>query len=81
MNIDIFEKIKEKAESKKNGVYSFKKHFYLVINKRIAGYSDYFGNVCECAYGFNVSKGKAKDRFEARDTLKKYLKQITCSNL
>jgi len=79
MHIDIYKTIKEKASIKKNGVYSYRKYFYLVVDEKLAGYSDYYGNICECAYGFNVSKGKANDRFEARDILKKYLKQITCS--
>ena len=77
LTIEEHKIISEKAKTKNNGVYTYNKNFYLVVNKRLAAYCDYFGNVCEVAYGFNVSKGKAKDRFEGRDVLKKYLKQLT----
>ena len=76
IHMDIYNLMREKAKTKRNGVYALKGNFYLVVDKQLAGYTDYFGNVCECAYGFSVSKGKAKDRFEARDILKGYLKQL-----
>ena len=77
MNIEIHIALIEKSKTKKNGVYSYKNNFYMVKDRRLAGYCDYFGNVFECVYGFNVSKGKAKDRFNGRDMLKKYLKELT----
>ena len=66
----------ERAKTKKNGVYSYKTYyFYLVIDGQVSAWSDLLGEIHERSYGFNVSKGKAKDRFEARDILKSYLKQ------
>ena len=65
----------EKAKTKKNGVYSMKGNCYLVFNNQLKGFADYFGNVYEVVCGFGVDKGKSKDRFEARDVLKGYLKQ------
>lgn len=76
IHVDVYNLMVEKAKTKKDGVYSLKGNYYLVVDKHLAGYSDYFGNVCEMAYGFSVSKGKAKDRWEARDVLKGYLKQF-----
>ena len=76
MDVDIHKEIKEKCKTKNNGVFSHKKNFYIAFNNQLAGYCDYFGNVIECVYGFNVSKGKAKDRFDGRDVLKKYLKSL-----
>jgi hypothetical protein len=69
--------MRERAKTKKDGVYPFAGYnFYLVIDNQLAGYSDLFGNIYELASGFSVSKGKAKDRWEARDILKGYLKQF-----
>lgn len=76
MRIDEHNEMIKRAESKKDGVYAFKYNFYLVIDKQLAAYSDLLGNITERSYGFGVSKGKAKDRFEARDILKSYLKQF-----
>jgi len=75
MKVDEYNEIRKRAEKKKDGVYTYKMNFYLVYKNQLAGYCDFLGNVCECLYGFNVSKGKAKDRFEGRDQLKSYLKQ------
>jgi len=77
MKIDIYNQIREKAKTKKNGIYSYKTYTYIVVDNQLAGWCDYFGNIHELAYGFNVSKGKAKDRFEAKEILKSYLKQLT----
>jgi hypothetical protein len=75
MKIEIHNEISERAKSKKDGIYTYKRNFYLVYKERLAAYCDYLGNVYECIYGFNVSKGKSKDRYEGRDLLKSYLKQ------
>ncbi len=76
MRIDIYNQMREKAKTKKDGVYELKRNFYLVIDNQLAGYCDSIGNVYELASGFNVSKGKTKDRFDGRDILKSYLKQF-----
>lgn len=76
IQVAVYNQMREKAGTKKDGVYELKRNFYLVINKQVAGYCDFFGNVYELASGFSVSKGKAKDRFEGRDILKSYLKQF-----
>lgn len=77
MKQEDYNAIKERAKSKKDGVYTYKTYtHYLVVDGQLAGWSDLLGNVHECAYGFNVSKGKAKDRFEAKEILKGYLKQL-----
>lgn len=80
MHIDDHNKMREKAKTKKDGVYTCKGNFYMVYKNQLAAYCDYFGNVSECLYGFNVTKGKAKDRFEGRDLLKSYLKQYKLNN-
>lgn len=76
MEINLYNEIVNKCKTKADGVYSYKKHFYLVYERNLRCYSDYFGNVFEVAFGFNVSRGKCNDRFESRDLLKKYLKQF-----
>lgn len=76
MHVDILKEMCDKAKTKKDGVYSHKKNFYLVANGRLHSYSDYFGNISEHFGSFCVSKGKVRDRFEARDILKGYLKQL-----
>lgn len=77
MDIVTYDIIREKAKTRKNGIYSHKSFSYIVIDNHLAGYCDYFGNIYELTSGFNVSKGKAKDRFEAKNILKGYLKQYT----
>ena len=67
----------ERAKTKKNGVYPYKTYYYyLVIDGQVSAWSDFLGEIHERSYGFNVSKGKAKDRFEAKEILKGYLKQF-----
>lgn len=75
MKIEEHNEIRRRAETKKDGVYTYKRNFYLVYKNQLAGYCDYIGNVRECLFGFDVAKGRAKDRFEGRDLLKSYLKQ------
>jgi hypothetical protein len=75
MNIDEHNEIIKRSKTKKDGIYTYKKNFYLVYKNQLAAYCDYMGNVYEYLYGFNVSKGKLKDRFEGYDLLKSYLKQ------
>ncbi len=76
IHIDVYNQMREKAATKKDGVYELKRNFYLVINNQLAGYCDFLGNVCELASGFSISKGRSRDRFEGRDILKSYLKQF-----
>lgn len=78
MKIEDYNAIRERAKTKKNGIYSYKgqQYTYIVVDNQLAGYCDYFGNLYELSYGFNISKGKAKDRFEAKEILKGYLKQL-----
>ena len=76
MEISIHNDLVVRAKTKKDGVYTYKGNYYLVINYHLHSYCDYFGNVSENFGSFIVSKGKAKDRFDGRDILKKYLKQL-----
>jgi hypothetical protein len=64
-----------RAKTKKDGIYSYRGYFYLVLNKQLSAYTDYFGNVIERSFGFNVDKGKVGNRFEGKKILAGYLKQ------
>lgn len=77
MKQELLNTMREKAKTKKDGVYSTKKHFYLVFKNQVAGYCDYFGNFYEIAYGFSITKGKAEGRYKGREILKSYLKKLT----
>ena len=76
MKVETLNTILDKALTKKDGIYSYQGNYYLVINKHLFAYSDYFGNVSEICSGFSVCKGKSENRFEARKVLKDYLKQL-----
>lgn len=77
MHIDVYNALVDKAKTKKDGVYSYRGMYYAVKNCRLVGHCDYYGNVFENAYGFNVVKGKARNKYEGRDVLKSYLTQLT----
>jgi hypothetical protein len=74
MKIDEINKLHEKANSRKDGVYSYNGNYWVVKNKSFVAYSDNFGNAYLRAGSFNVSIGQIEWR-KAKETWKKWLKE------
>ncbi len=75
MKQEILNEIKKRAETKKDGIYQYKGNYYGVYKNSVFAWSDYFGNIHEISYGFNVSKGKV-ERYDVKNILRGYLKQL-----
>ena len=75
VNIDLANKIIEKAKTKNDGVYSIGGFTYAVKNNRFVLFSDHFGNIYQIAGNFNTSIGKV-DRSDIRKELNRLLGEL-----
>jgi hypothetical protein len=73
MNIEETNLLHKKAETRKNGVYSFREYIWVVKDNKFVAFSDYFGN-CYQRFGFfNASIGKV-EHYERRQKLVEWLR-------
>lgn len=73
MELSILNEIMEKAKTRKDGVYSYRGHFYVVKNKQFIAYADPFGNCFSYLGGiFAIELGKV-DRYDRKKELMKWL--------
>ncbi len=73
MTIDEINLLHKKAETRKDGVYSFKGNLWVVKDNKFVAFADYFGN-CYQRYGsFNASIGKV-ERYDRKQKLTEWLR-------
>ena len=68
-----YNKLIEKAKTRKDGVYSHSPYLYVVKDHKFIAYSDFHGNVFRALYGFTTQIGKV-DRHDRRNKLLEFLK-------
>lgn len=74
MEVSIMNILKEKAKTRKDGIYSYKGYMWVVRNNKFVAFADRFGNCYEVFGSFNVYMGKVKS-YERKDRLKAWLKK------
>ncbi len=72
MTIDEINILNQKAETKKNGVYSFRGNLWVVIDKKFVAYSDPCGNCYQRCGFFNYNIGKVES-YKRKEELKKWM--------
>ena len=60
MTIDETNLLHKKAETRKNGVYSFKGNYWVVKDNKFVAFADYFGNCYQRFGSFNASIGNVE---------------------
>jgi len=63
----------QKANDRKDGIYSFRGHVWVVKNRRFIAYANKIGECYQRMGAFNLSIGKV-ERHERVDKLKEWLK-------
>ncbi len=67
--------IGNKAKEKKDGVYTARSYTYVVKDRNLIAFSDYYG-YCYRAIGIFVTPiGKIENRYDIRKELTKFLKE------
>lgn len=74
MKVSIMNILKEKAKTRKDGIYSYKGYMWVVRNNKFVAFADRLGNCYEVFGSFTVSMGKVKS-YERKDRLKDWLKK------
>ena len=74
MTYDEIDILNKKAETRKDGVYSFHGNKWLVKNKMFIAFADYFGNCYSRQGAFNLSIGTCKS-YDRVVKLKELLKE------
>ena len=73
MTIEEINILNEKAESRKNGVYSFRGYLWAVKDNKFVAFADYFGN-CYQRFGlFNAFIGEVK-RYDRKKKLTEWVR-------
>ena len=75
MTVTERNKLAEIAMTKKDGIYSKSPYIYVVRDKNLIAFSDYFGHCYTCLGIFNVPIGNCK-RHERIKVLTTYLKNL-----
>jgi len=65
--------LNKKAQTRKDGVYSFKDTMFVVKDNKFIAFADCYGNCFQRFGSFNVSIGEV-DRHDRRQKLSKWLK-------
>ena len=64
---DLYDKIRKRARTRKNGVYSFQGFNYAVRDGYIA-FIEHYGQICQISHGVMVNLGKV-ERHQAKKEL------------
>ena len=73
MTIDETNLLHKKAESRKDGVYTYGMYKYAVKGNRFIAFADYSGNILHRAGSFNLVAGKVES-YERTNALKEIIK-------
>ena len=73
MTIDEINILNNKAETRKDGVYSYKSNLWVVKDNKFVAFADYFGNCYQRFGSFNVSIGKV-ERYDRKQKLTECLR-------
>jgi hypothetical protein len=66
--------LQEKAKTRKDGVYSYKRNLYVVRDNNFIAFGNYFGECFQRFGNFNISIGKV-NKYDLRKKLTQWLKE------
>lgn len=75
MKIEQYKKIEERANKRKNGVYSFQGIYYGVKDRHAVLFAYYDGTITQLCFGFNVELGKV-DNYKRKAELVRLLAKL-----
>jgi len=73
MTIDDISLLREKAKTRKDGVYSYKGNLYVVKNHIFVAFSTYCGECYQVMGAFNLLIGKV-ERYDSKTKLSQWLR-------
>lgn len=73
MTIDEINFLNKKAETRKDGVYSYKGNLWVVKDRKFVAFADYFGNCYQRFGSFNASIGKV-ELYDRKQKLTEWLR-------
>lgn len=73
MTVDETNALCELAKYKKDGVYSYKGNLYAVKGHKFIAFANYYGEIFQRCYGFNVQLGKVVN-YDRKKELQKLIK-------
>ncbi|MDN5291437.1 MAG: hypothetical protein PWQ06_1676 [Anaerophaga sp.] len=73
MTIDEINLLEKKAETRKDGVYSFRDCLWVVKDNKFVAFADYFGNCYQRSGAFNILIGKV-ETYERKQKLTEWLR-------
>lgn len=73
MTIDDISLLRERAKTRKDGVYSYKGNLYVVKNHIFVAFSNYYGECYQVMGAFNLLIGKV-EHYDAKTKLSQWLR-------
>lgn len=74
MTIEETNLLNKKAETRKDGVYSFEDNLWVVKDNKFVAFADYFGNLYQRFGSFNTPIGKV-ERYDRKQKLTEWLQE------